>query len=213
MSKCAEKSVWYAHSPDQGCAREHFHGLMFNVISKAKDPRETWKNWIKEELGVKEFDRNDWYFTSAYKDDNNNTIKITEESIPRFITYMSKGEVIPINYGYDDKYLEERRLQWVSYKKQGLSDEDIYASIKTATVKERYTVFQFQHDAIVEVQNICKSVQELDFNTKCELVTRVKQLAFDKKFRVHEKFIYEVCQAITAFYFPDYFASRVASRF
>lgn len=213
ISECAEKYAWFEHTPDQGCQRTHVHGILFNVTNtKSEAPDKTWRNWIKKELDVKDFDRNDWYFKTHFKDKSTKTfIDITEESVPKAITYMSKGVLKPVLTNYDSDIIDVATSNWV--RPRVATPQEIEESIKNATVKERYTVFQLQNDAIVEVQDICKSVSELDFNTKMLISDKVKALCFEKKFRVHEKFIVEVCQAITAFYFPEYFNSRIASRF
>lgn len=104
------KGIFYEHTIDENVSRTHVHGLL--VIKEGSDAI---KNWVKKALNVKTFEPTDWIFAKKYGPKTDRK-PVTEESIPGFITYMSKGKYdCKWKYNMEEYDLEELRRSWVNH--------------------------------------------------------------------------------------------------
>lgn len=110
LNEVVTKWVIYEH-PEEG--NVHIHGLLLGCSVST----DTLKNHVKAALNVKTFDRNDWAFSTEFKEKPSNIVrKVSEETSPKFITYMTKGKYEPkASKGFTIEYLEERRKAWETH--------------------------------------------------------------------------------------------------
>lgn len=95
--------VWYLHPSGKMGKGPHFHAL----IQNGKKTDETFRNALKKEFGVS---GTQFGVSNNYK----KGMKMTELTIDKYVTYMTKGIHEPFyNKGFDEGYLTEKKLQWV----------------------------------------------------------------------------------------------------
>jgi len=99
----------------------HCHMLLKGVYVDA----ETLKNDLRKR-GLS-MERSEWSFKQTFKNPDRSVVPMSEENLPKYITYMSKGK-------YDPKYLSGfsadecslAKAAWVTYKKSS-RDSELYA--------------------------------------------------------------------------------------
>lgn len=103
-----DKYIVYQHGADGKTARDHVHALVVGCTVST----DTMKNWIKKELGVSAFPRNDWSFATQLQKK-----PVTKE----FITYMSKGHLSPVMSNWDEAEVIYLRGMWTDeYRTKGM---------------------------------------------------------------------------------------------
>lgn len=103
----AKRCIAYQHDADDEVSRTHVHLLILESGVKPDGLKARFKTLYGN------IDKTDWSFSSAYKDDGKVTA-ITEDSSSKFITYMSKGHLIPVHSsGYDPETLLQLTQLWV----------------------------------------------------------------------------------------------------
>lgn len=109
--------IVYEHEADDEVSRTHVHAL----VQKADVTVLALKRRIEKAVG--KVNRSDWSF------------KETDENVPKYITYMSKGTLTP-SYrrgGYDDLEIERFKTNWVppsvETKPTAITYKDIVAEV------------------------------------------------------------------------------------
>lgn len=85
-----------------------------------------------------EYSKTDWSFKTSYKKDGQQ-VTITEDTMPKFITYMSKGSLQPVlNSAFSDSEVESARNQWEQPSQQSASQksEVVVVSVQRKTKHE-----------------------------------------------------------------------------
>lgn len=101
LSEACDTCVVYEHEADATVSRTHIHAYVENP----KVSTDTMKNWVKKVLKTTAFPKADWSFTGAMD--------------RGFITYLSKGELIPKFYkGIEKSELDLLRADWVAREQQ-----------------------------------------------------------------------------------------------
>lgn len=96
------KSIWYFH-PNGTTAGPHIHALIWNHEQTA----ETLRNKIKRRFNL--VNKTHYGISNKYE---RGTL-MSEETVPTYITYMSKGQYDPIYMkDYTDEYANERKREW-----------------------------------------------------------------------------------------------------
>lgn len=116
----ADKVLCYEHSEKKD--NIHCHLLLVGVY---KDTETLKRSLVKHGLALK--GAGQLSFKTSFKHPGTKIVaEINEETIPKYITYMTKG-VNPVLYnkGYDATYLEERKSKWVNHQKAG-PDQAVY---------------------------------------------------------------------------------------
>lgn len=92
----SEKTVVYQHDADDEVSRTHVHLLLVNC----KVSTDTLKNWIKKDIG--QVNKSDWSFKSA------------DTGYHKFITYMSKGTLVPVKVeGFELEEINRLKGEWI----------------------------------------------------------------------------------------------------
>lgn len=106
-----DKIIVYQHDADEDVSRTHIHML---ILATGIKP-DAMKTRYKTRYG--DIDKTDWSFTQSFKEDGK-AVGITEENSSKFITYMSKGHLVPVyNHGYDPVDLLRLTQEWKEPKK------------------------------------------------------------------------------------------------
>lgn len=96
------KSLWYIH-PSGKVKGPHCHGLIWNHAQTD----ETLRKKIKKCFNLTE--KKQFGISNTFE----NKTKMSEDTVPPYIKYMSKGQFDPLyNIGYDDEYVNERKREW-----------------------------------------------------------------------------------------------------
>jgi len=96
------KSIWYFH-PNGVTAGPHIHALIWDHEQTA----ETLRNKIKKRFNL--VNKTHYGISNKYE---RGTL-MTEETVPTYISYMSKGQYDPIFMkDYDNEYANERKREW-----------------------------------------------------------------------------------------------------
>lgn len=96
------RSLWYVH-PHGKVKGPHIHGLIFNH----QQTDETLRSKIKKYFNL---DKPSMYGISNKYEKGT---KMSEETIPTYISYMTKGQFDPLlNIGFDNEYVNERKREW-----------------------------------------------------------------------------------------------------
>lgn len=143
----AERILAYEHpEPDN----IHCHLLLYGVRDTSDNLKKImWKH------GVDAHGAGQVSFKTTFKDTQKNVVGINDETIPKYITYMSKGKYDPKYFNhYTEAYLGERKEAWVDYKRCS-SHEQLYKEfiIWLATEKKIFvlmslTLKQLKFEAI-----------------------------------------------------------------
>lgn len=140
--------IVYEHTADEDVSRTHIHALLLDV----KESTDTLKNWVKKTLNVTEYERTDWSFKTTYKKDDVQ-ITITYETMPGFITYMSKGHLQPVlNSAFSDSEVELARNQWKQFSASGASASGASPEIVVVSVQRKT-----KHEIMGEVANLLRN--------------------------------------------------------
>lgn len=105
----ADRLVCYEHD-DDGAERIHCHLLMLNVSCSVQNLKT-----IANGHGVSGSGNTFW----SFKQKSKKCGPVTEESAPKYITYMTKGKYnAKYVKCYDAEYLDDRKAQWVVPEEQ-----------------------------------------------------------------------------------------------
>lgn len=199
LNKVASKWVIYEH-PEQG--NVHIHGLLLGCSATT----DTLKNQVKKALNVTSFDKTQWSFKTEFKD-NGIITKVTEETSPKFITYMSKGKYAPKGFkDYTLEYLQERASAWVTPTNslQGLapSTKVTYTTIQEtpAQRKKRKIDLLVDMEMIVDSHILEQRKTDLEWNP----TTREKFRIFYKAF---VKVMNDNHEHVTKYKFEEYYTT------
>lgn len=115
----AERIVVYEHPEDNNI---HCHLLVYGL-------RETSDNLkkIMWKAGIALKGAGQLSFKTTFEDKHTKTIlTISDETIPKYISYMSKGKYEPkYHTGYDQAFLEDCKSKWINHKRLS-KDEQLY---------------------------------------------------------------------------------------
>lgn len=129
ISQGAEKSLWYFHPFGSKGKGPHIHGLLLNWSEGIDD---TFRGRLKAFFNIK----------GKQLGVSNNFKKGTpmdENSIHKYITYMSKGIYDPfVNKGFDKDYLDARKAMWVGDTPDQEGSKD---PVEKTTVKSKITQY------------------------------------------------------------------------
>lgn len=116
----ADKVLCYQHSERKD--NIHCHLLLTGVYQSTDTLK---RSLVKHGLALK--GAGQLSFKTTFKDSLTKVVfDITDETIPKYITYMTKGSnPVLYNKGYDTDFLEQCRSKWVTYKKSD-KDEEMY---------------------------------------------------------------------------------------
>ena len=126
----AEKVVVYEH-PEEG--NIHCHLLLYGV----RDTADNLKKILWEHVSLK--GGGQLSYKTTFKDKITKTVHdVNDETIPKYITYMSKGKYEPKYFtGYDKTFIDDCKSQWVEHKRRS-ADEILYISfVKFIWEKEK----------------------------------------------------------------------------
>lgn len=103
----ADRLIAYQHDADEEIQRTHVHFLILGSELKPDAMKARYKKLYGD------IDKTDWSFISAFKVDGK-PVAITTETSTKFVTYMSKGSLVPLhNVGYDPMELLALTQAWV----------------------------------------------------------------------------------------------------
>ena len=118
----ASRVVAYEHPEDGNI---HCHILLMGVY----DTSETLKNDMKKH-GVPCSGPGQLSFKTTFKNPDKQVIDITEETAPKFITYMSKGKYDALYFTYyTQEFLDDCKSKWVVYKRR-TAEQVLYDDFK-----------------------------------------------------------------------------------
>jgi len=143
----AERVVVYEHPEDNNV---HCHLLLYGVYDTTDNLKKImWK------LGVDAHGGGQLSFKVNYKDKSKTVIPITDETVAKYITYMSKGQYEPkyFNY-YSQEYLDECKSKWVTYKAESIH-EKLYSE---------YIIWLNQNKKILNMTNAELKISAIDFS-------------------------------------------------
>lgn len=105
FSKNSRKAIWYFHPTGRdGRKGPHIHGLVFDF----KYSDDTARNRIKEAFNVKGSEL-------GLSNNHKKGEKMQEETVDRYITYMTKGQYEPVYMlGYSQEDANRYRSEWKS---------------------------------------------------------------------------------------------------
>ena len=117
------RMVCYEHN--ERADNVHCHLLLTGVYCDA----ETLKNDLRKRGII--CDRAEWSFKSSYKLPDGTVVPISEQSLEKYITYMSKGK-LDARYilGFKPTDIDVAKAAWVVYKKKS-KDLALYDEFKT----------------------------------------------------------------------------------
>ncbi len=115
----AERKIVFQHDADERVSRTHIHMLVMNCSIKP----DTLKYRFKKLYG--DIHKTDWSFATEFKDrESGKMIPVTPETSDKFITYMTKGHLVPVlSEGYDPFKVLELSQQWKDPKTTALKVE------------------------------------------------------------------------------------------
>lgn len=126
----SEKMLCYQH--DDKKENIHCHFLLVGVY----DSTDTLKRLLKTHGLLPK--ASDWSFKSKFKLKDGTVVDITDETIPQYITYMSKGKYEPsYNKGYDTEFLDLCKSKWVTYTRDPVYLQDYYEFIDYVNRREK----------------------------------------------------------------------------
>lgn len=114
----AEQKIVFQHDADDEVSRTHIHMLVIGSTIKPDALKYRYKKLYGD------IDKTDWSFVASFKDSEGKTQPITAESSEKFITYMTKGVLVPVlSEGYNPEKVLELAQQWKDPKTTTLKTE------------------------------------------------------------------------------------------
>jgi len=105
----AEKLLCYEHNDKK--ENVHCHFLLYGVY----DSVDTLKRKMRSH-GIDLKGSGQLSFKTSFKLKDGTMVDITDETIPKYVTYMSKGKYNPsYNKGYDPQFIDDCKAAWINH--------------------------------------------------------------------------------------------------
>lgn len=185
LSKETSKCIWYYHPNGKAGKGPHVHGLVFNW-RKSDD---TLRNYLKKEFNL-DGTKQEFAVSSTYKKGT----KMTELTVPGYISYMTKGKYNPIVMkDYEQDYIDKLKSEWV--------DPTVRVNEVITLTKEKSKITEF--DLQLEAEDLLWGPNDHDKLISKEDIydTVIKVLKKHRKL-AHYRRVANICQAIYARFHP-----------
>lgn len=109
------KIIVFQHDADEEVSRTHVHMLLIGSVLKPDAMKARYKKLYGD------IDKTDWSFVQVFKEDGK-PVAITDENSKKFITYMTKGHIVPsLCVGYDPAEVLHLAQLWVDPERKELT--------------------------------------------------------------------------------------------
>lgn len=170
-----DKCIVFQHIADEEINRDHIHMLLVNVVKDNETLKRRYCKLYNPEVKGNSL----WSWKT-----------IPETDYDLYITYMSKGTLIPVyNKGFDTVYVVERQCAFVDYKKLNMVDGKLVRDVEKVNKKTKAELLELMRSQVSSggtTREILKGICKVLMDNK-EVIGQYKMLDYYDSFMMYDR--------------------------